>query len=572
MKKYSYAIGVIVVYTALFWLFPSYARNSEASQKWIDGTRDIFFKVRAMSQPVPERVRDIVIVTIDEESCEKLNARWPWSRRVFASLIDRLAERGAKAIGLNVSFTGLEGENDTSTQLLADALAKHGNTVIGATFDESNHLVRPSPLVTEAVTRIGYLEKIIDPDFAIRRSYLIRPYILKNAVFAPHAETRFERSFPLQLLAAYSGAGPAHEAEYDADLGLVTVGTPHRGMFVDPDGAYTINYIAGEEDFTRIPAWKVVQGKISEADVKGKVVMVGLTSSIFADVHPTPLGMLSGIAIHANEFLSILAGRPLRFVPDRLVYAISWFAGLLVLFLFVTKRFWLGLLGAALTLFGFFLSAEVAFFRDYLAEPFSLLFGPFLAGVLGVGAYSLKLLLENKGLETKAIHDKMTGLYKYEYLRECLEEEWKRCKKSNLPVSIVMTDLDRFKRINDNLGHEVGNEMIQRAGNVIKESARRYDIVSRYGGDEFVILLWHANFEEAKAYRERLRDAYHAMATKLDVSPLLKESSISIGVATYDPKQNADYPPDPQRLVEDADKDLFTDKEKRRKPGDPPAR
>ena len=126
-----------------------------------------------------------------------------------------------------------------------------------------------------------------------------------------------------------------------------------------------------------------------------------------------------------------------------------------------------------------------------------------------------------------------------------------------------MTDLDRFKKINDTLGHEVGNEMIKRAADVIRDSARRYDIVSRYGGDEFVVLLWHTNLEEAKAYRERLRGLYHAMAAKLE--PALQDSSISIGVASFDPAVNSSYPQDSQRLVEDADKDLFTDKESRRK-------
>jgi diguanylate cyclase (GGDEF)-like protein len=144
-----------------------------------------------------------------------------------------------------------------------------------------------------------------------------------------------------------------------------------------------------------------------------------------------------------------------------------------------------------------------------------------------------------------------------------LEDEWKRCQKGKLPVSIVMTDLDRFKQINDTLGHEVGNDMIKRAARVIKESVRGYDVVSRYGGDEFVILLWHTTQKEADAYRERLRGLYHGMAKQL--APELQGSSISIGVATYDPSVDPLYPTDTQKLIEEADKDLFADKESRRK-------
>ena len=108
--------------------------------------------------------------------------------------------------------------------------------------------------------------------------------------------------------------------------------------------------------------------------------------------------------------------------------------------------------------------------------------------------------------------------------------------------------------------------MILRAAAVIRESARGYDVVARYGGDEFVILLWHANHEEAKAYRERLRKQYEAMASTL-TEPLLKASSISIGVASHDPKTSETIFKNAQALIEAADQDLFRDKESRRKPG-----
>jgi diguanylate cyclase (GGDEF)-like protein len=346
-------------------------------------------------------------------------------------------------------------------------------------------------------------------------------------------------------------------------LGLVTVGSaPRRAIFLGTDGSYTINYLAPESDFIKIPAWKVAQGKISDAEIRNKTVLIGLRSSLFSDMHPTPLGVMSGIGIHANEFISIVSGRMIRFVPDQVTRTIAWLVGLCVLALYLSRRFWLGLLFSAAALGGLFVGAQLLFSHDYLMEPFLALFGPFFATLAGFFSNSLRLLLENKGLETKVIHDKLTGLYKYEYLRECLDEEWKRCLRAKAPLSIVMTDLDRFKQINDTLGHEVGNEMIRRAGTVIQESARRYDVVSRYGGDEFVVLLWHSNLEEAKTYRERLREMYHAMVKTLE--PALQGSSISIGVASFDPEKDPHKPAGPQALIEEADKDLFADKNSRR--------
>lgn len=418
--------------------------------------------------------------------------------------------------------------------------------------------MKPSPLIAEAVRSYGYLEKIVDEDLLIRKSYPVRPYAAGGS---------FETSFPFQVFAAQTDEN-AGELHFDPELNLVTVGQPSRSVALGADGSYTINYLAGPAAFRRIPAWRVVQGKIAGDDVKGKTVFVGLSSSIFSDVHQTPLGMLPGIAVHANEWLSLASGRPLRFVPDGITLFISWLAALCVLGLFLLRRFWMGFVGFALAFGGFFLGAGIAFERDIIIEPFLFLMGPLLGMVAGVLAHSIKLLVDNKGLEKKVIHDKMTGLYKYEYLRECLDQEWKRCQNASLPLSVVMADLDRFKRINDTLGHEAGNRMIKKAGEAIRESARRYDIVSRYGGDEFVVLLWHANLAEAQAYRDRLRQLYHAMAQTLD-QPLLKSSSISIGVAAYDPGIDPNFPPTAQRLLEEADRDLMLDKEKRRVPGEP---
>lgn len=568
MKKAWYPLSVLALFSLVFSFLPAYYANAEWLQTASMRTRDVFFKIRRLSTAPPARAGEVTIVSIDEESCERLNARWPWSRRVVAELVDGLRAKGARVVGLNLSFTGLEDGQDASTLELARAVREHGNVVVGATFDRENKLMKPTEAI-ERAARHGYLEKIVDPDFSIRRSFLLRPYTEhrrgEEGAEDVTSDTSFERSFPLELMTAAS-SGEASKPRFDPDLGLLTVGRPRVGVYLRGDGSHVINYLVSDEDLTVVPAWEVVQGKASDKDFRGKVAIVGLTSSLFADTHPTPLGFLPGAVIHANEYVSVFSRRNLRFMPDKLEFLLSWASGACVLLLFLQRRFWLGILGFLLATTGLFFGSQVAFARDVVLEPFVLLLGPAAGALAGILASSLKLLLENRNLESRAIRDKLTDLYKYEYLRECLEEEWKRCKHASVPVSVVMTDLDRFKNINDILGHEAGNEMIRRAGQVIQSSVRHYDIVSRYGGDEFVILLWHANLEEAKAYRQRLRGLYETMARKLD-EPLLHESSISIGVATYDPKANSAYPPDAQRLVEDADKDLFLDKEVRRKPG-----
>ncbi len=558
MKKYLYPAVAFLLFCIFFAALSGYYGTSEFLQKSSLQTRDVFFRIRRWSQTPSEKIKSIVMVTIDEESCQKLDSRWPWSRTIFAQMLDRLTEAGAAVVGLNVSFTGLETGDIESSRLLAAAMRAQGNVVIGDTFTKDNQVIRPTPLIAEAVSRYGYLEKIIDSDLVIRRSYLLRPY---------ESSSQFESSFPLEVAAAAWGPAKENDAKFDRASGLATVGNPAIGIPVSPEGSYFINYTAIESDFKQIPAWQVVKGKLSPQDVSKKIVLVGLTSSLFSDRHPTPLGAMSGIALHANELLSILTGRNLIFVSSNFTFTFSWLLGLLVLVFFILNRVWIGIAAFLLAFFGIFLGTQSLLARDYVLEPFILFMGPFLSLVLGVILNSVKLFLENKGLETKIVHDKLTGLYNYDFLRGRLDGEWKASKKNKSALSIVMTDLDRFKKINDTLGHETGNEMIRRAGAVLKQTARGYDVVARYGGDEFFVLLWHSGHEEAKAYRERLREAYHQMARNLQ-EPGLQDSSISIGIATFDPKINSKHPENPQKLLEEADKDLFVDKESRRKPGE----
>ncbi len=539
MKKYLTAFS-LVLFSIVLWFLNGYSEQSLILKRISAPLQDVLFKVRYVSESRPESLNQIVVIAVDDESSFRLGVRWPWPRTIFASIIDELARKKAKVIGLNFSFTGLEGGKEDTTLALADSIRNHGHVVVGSTLDKDRPL-RPVSLLLRAGAHYGYLEKIVDEDFLIRRSYLSRSYI-QRAVEEP--------SFPLSIWKE-AGQDPAALSDWKRK-----------------DGSYVINYLANDSDLKVIPAWKLLEGHISESQISGKIALVGITSSLMSEKHQTPLGLMSGVAVHANEYISFGESRRLHLAPRSITFGVSWILGMMLLVLLRARRFWLAGLGFLGCYFLIFLGAQFLFARDISLPLFLWLMGPTLALAIGTFANFMHLLFENKGLENRVIHDKMTGLYTYDYLRLRLDDEWKRCQKTMVPVSVVMTDLDRFKKINDTLGHEVGNQMILRASAVIKESVRGYDVVSRYGGDEFVILLWHANAQEAEAYRLRLRKMYEDMAKKLD-EVRLQDSSISIGFASFDPKSDGENSQTPQQLIELADKNLFEDKESRRKPGEP---
>ena len=532
MKRLYWSVLAGIIFSIFYFFLCANAADSIFIRRLSASTQDLLFRIRHATEGSAKNRGEVIIVSIDDESCEKLGLRWPWPRKTFAAMVRRLNEEGAAFIALNFSFTGLESEGDEGTQALAEAI-RQGRVVVGATMDHQK-LIKPSPVLLNSNMRYGYLEKIVDEDYAIRRSYPFR--------------------------ASMNGAGGGLSvASFPLELARMKGNFHEDKIIVRSDGSYDINYLMKEDDFNRISAWKLLEHKVSDASIRGKAVLVGATSELFSEKHATPLGLMPGVMVHANEYIAMTSQRYLRFWPMPLTAGISWALSLLLLLLMLSRRIWLGLLGAALIFFTMFLFSQILFTRDITIPSFLLLVAPALAFVSGSAVELLYLFFENRGLERRVLLDKMTGLYTYDCLRMKLDDEWKRCQKLALPISVVMTDLDRFKMINDTLGHEIGNQMILRAAAVIRESARGYDVVARYGGDEFVILLWHANHAEAKAYRERLRKQYETMAATL-TAPLLRASSISIGVASYDPKENNALFKNAQALVEAADQDLFRDK------------
>ena len=134
-------------------------------------------------------------------------------------------------------------------------------------------------------------------------------------------------------------------------------------------------------------------------------------------------------------------------------------------------------------------------------------------------------------LREQAIRDALTGLYNRRYLDETLEREFSRARRGGYPISIIMADVDDFKRVNDTYGHKAGDRVLEALGEVIRRQVRAGDIPCRYGGEEFVIVMPETPLETALERAEQIRlrfDAARFFRAQGGVVPTL-----SIGVAAY---------------------------------------
>lgn len=166
-------------------------------------------------------------------------------------------------------------------------------------------------------------------------------------------------------------------------------------------------------------------------------------------------------------------------------------------------------------------------------------------------ALALANLQLQETLRAQSIRDPLTHLYNRRYMEASLEREVSRAKRNDQPLSVIMIDIDHFKKFNDTYGHEAGDLLLSEFGQLVSRHVRAEDIGCRYGGEEFALILPGADPGVARCRAEALRIAAKALDLQYNNVPL-GSVTISIGYATY-PDTNAD----PTKLVRAADLALY---------------
>lgn len=135
-------------------------------------------------------------------------------------------------------------------------------------------------------------------------------------------------------------------------------------------------------------------------------------------------------------------------------------------------------------------------------------------------------------LREQALRDPLTGLHNRRYLSETLPREIARARRENNAVSVIVSDIDHFKTINDTYGHQVGDQFLIELAHLMKQSSRGSDVVCRYGGEEFSLILPGANQAEAAPGRPK-NCAGAAVKPAIRFEGKELRVSMSFGVATY---------------------------------------
>ena len=457
----------------------------------------ITFDYRIKSLPQDNTHPDIVLIEMAEDSVNAIG-RWPWPREWHATLLKALSENGAKAVIFDILFSE-EGSSlgDTSFE---GVMEKTKNAYLPFVFefrsDEKTvrNIIFPIDRFSAWTKGQGHINVFPDIDGTLRRTPLIIEY--KDGKY-PH--------MAFQIACDYLGL-PKKDV-----ISKIPVDDKNR-MIIKWAGKWqdTFKHYSYIDVITSYK--KTLDGKkpkINLEEFRGKICLVGLTAAGLHDVRPTPLEpAYPALGVNANIINNILKEDFIKESSKHLNAAIILILGILISLAISHLRPLRGAVVAFLIL-SVYIFASLALFKFLnlwinVTYPVLLI----LVSYSTITLYSqISMAIERSHLFTLATRDGITGLYVPRHFNLLMdaemaiteEHEWRR------KLSLIMGDIDFFKKVNDTYGHQGGNVVLKDIARIIKSNLRELDLPCRYGGEEFALMLPGATLEEAMVVAERIR-------------------------------------------------------------------
>lgn len=181
--------------------------------------------------------------------------------------------------------------------------------------------------------------------------------------------------------------------------------------------------------------------------------------------------------------------------------------------------------------------------------------------MLSLQRENLDLVVKNRTLSEVSTRDALTGLYNRWFVIEKIESEMNRSLRHGSPMSVLMLDVDHFKRVNDTWGHGAGDQVLQGIGKLLRDSCRVYDVPGRYGGEEFCVVLPETKPGNTTVVAERIRSRLEATALPCGATSIAVTASI--GIAGLDVSEGSELL-SPSALIDRADRALYSAKNRGR--------
>lgn len=535
------------------------------SREW--STYDAWFRFRSTET----KEKRIVVVTINESDIGKIG-QWPMSDLTMSQAIAKIRQQQPTAIGLDI-YRDLPVAPGTRE---LEAVWRSTPNLIGVEKIIGEG-IQPSPILKEQ-NQTALSDLVRDGDGKIRRGLLSIEL----------EDGQIQLGLGTRLALMYLAAAEVFP-EPIADTKKLALG---KGIFIpfkSNDGGYVraddggfqvlINYRGMENSFDHVSMTDVLNNNIPQNLFRDRLVLVGSIAPSLNDFFATPysnsrenqLKDLPGVFIHANIASQIISmaldGRSsikTSNEPFECIWIFAWTCGASMLNVVLLNRqsnaqavlrsTALAIFIPSLAILG---SSYLLFLGGIWLTAITPLFSVVVSGIV-IGWYGK---LNQEEIQQKlAFTDSLTTIPNRRFFDEFLSTQWQNHKTQEYGLSVILCDVDFFKKYNDTYGHQAGDLCLQQVGKVLAQSAHKKDLAARYGGEEFVVVLPNTPADSAIKVAQRICDRLQSLQIPHSSSQASEYVSISCGIACT----SVTLVHSPEELIECADKALYIAKEQGR--------
>ncbi len=527
---------------------------------------------------------NIVIVAIDDASYEYIldnYGEWPLTRDVYAKLVDYLEAQHPQSVAFDLMFVKSMKSLPQADLALVNSFKKYDNLYTAMNFDNQPEDLRIPPTLPKklAVNLKNNGGKVDFTAQTYTNCRSILPAILDatsnvGMINVSRAEDGILRRMPVFLsyqgkfypqLGLKVGLNYLKNRDNTVDNNFVIDGNylklGNRKIYLDDNGNAILNWYGSAGTYEYIPLYKLIKiakGEIkNEYDFNNKIVYFGTTASSLFDIKTVPVSRIyPGVEVQAtyvnniidNNFIKKMS-KPVTVVAGVILALLTGFIIMNISSAFVSSLTSLSLY--VLYVLGAYWSMK--YFNLWVDIVYPML----LALTAFISAYIVKYFITSRDFEHQyklATTDGLTELYNHRYFQEQMKLNVENSKRYGNEFSMIILDIDFFKKFNDTYGHQSGDAVLRQVAQTLKRSVRATDIACRYGGEEMSIILPNTGKNVAHSTAEKICERVSSNKFKLQGD---KEVSvtISLGVSTY-PQDGQT----PSELIEAADKRLYNAK------------
>lgn len=565
-------------------------------------TFDIRQKIIAKDKQVN---KDIIIITVDDPSYEYLvetYGDWPIPRNVYAEILDYIQAQNPKFVLFDLLFIKSLNRVANSDKKLVEGFKNYQNTYTAFNFDNYPLEMRKPPVINEKIkTEIEISSTNLNP-FKYTNCRLILDEIINATsnighINAAKADDGFTRTVPIivtypkydennkesennhYLFMTFKMAIDYLNKYENENITKLVIDKNNnlilgkRKIPLTNNAEVILNWYgkSGTEvntTFKYVSFWEILKsleaekaGKksiLQENIFKDKIVFIGTSVFSLSDIKTVPTSKyLPGVELHTTLFNNILDNNIIKQASNITNIIISIVLAILAsITVFKIRSVYISILtflgGALLYLY----------FSTFVMTKFNLwiwIIIPIIAAIISfICTFIIKYLIKSRDFEYTyklATTDGLTELYNHRFFQEKMKYKIVQAEKYKTNFSLILIDIDFFKKFNDTYGHQAGDAVLKHVAKTLKTSVRSEDMVCRYGGEEMTIILNNANKETSINIAKKLCDTI--ASKKYDLTPELSVNvTISLGCATFPENGNT-----PSELIEYADKCLYQAKE-----------